>query len=120
MATLEELCQDEWVTTQGARSIRLRFRKDGSGFYERKETGKPVVVEKLLFKVEGNLKIKLARARSWTEVQATVKAGSVAADARLGQHELVLSHDPYVVAIEDQQSGELHLVTDEGASLPSA
>ncbi len=47
---LDELCRDEWVV-QGVPEIRLRFRKDGSGYYDRKSPGK-VLHEKLLFRVD--------------------------------------------------------------------
>jgi hypothetical protein len=115
--TLDELCHDEWIT-QGNPEIRLRFRRDGSGSYNRSDAGK-VTVEKLMFKLEDHLDIKLARARSWVDVEATIRPGKAAAGERFGQRELVLGRDPYVVAIEDKQSGELVLLSDAGASLPS-
>jgi hypothetical protein len=116
--TVDVLCCDEWMTT-GAPEIRLRLRKDGSGYYDRKEPGK-VIHEKLVYKLEGALRIKLARARGWTEVTATVRVGPGKPDDRFGQRELVLSKDPYASAIEDRPSGELVMQSDAGAGLPGA
>ena len=116
--TLEELCRDEW-TNQGSPEIRLRFRKDGSGYYDRKEPGK-VIHEKLAWRLEGALKLKLAHARTWTEVAASVRPGKGGQGERFGQRELVLSKDPYQSAIEDKPSGEVVLQSDAGASLPGA
>jgi hypothetical protein len=116
--TLDELCRDEWIAA-GPPEIRLRFRKDGSGYYDRKEQGR-LVHEKLLFKLEQSLRLKLVHARSWVEVHVAVRAGRSAAGERIGQRELVLSEDPYSRAIEDRPSGGLVLLSDAGAALPSS
>jgi hypothetical protein len=116
--TLEHLCRDEW-TCAGPPEMRMRFRKDGSGYYDRKEPGK-VIHEKMLFKVEGALKIKFAHARTWVEVEAAVRGGQAKAGERIGERELVLSQDPYAAAVEDRPSGERILLSDAGASLPSS
>lgn len=116
--TLDDLCRDEWIAT-GAREIRLRLRKDGSGYYDRKESGR-LIHEKLLFKLEGALRLKLAHARLWIDVEASVRPGPGKEGDRFGQRELVLSKDPYAAAIEDAPSAELILQSDAGASLPSA
>jgi hypothetical protein len=115
----DELCKDEW-TNQGSPEIRLRFRKDGSGYYDRKEPGK-VIHEKLTYRLEGAvLKLKLAHAQSWTEAAASVRPGKGGKEDRYGQRELVLAKDPYQSAIEDRPSPELVLQSDAGASLPGA
>ncbi|MBI5547117.1 MAG: hypothetical protein HY901_24820 [Deltaproteobacteria bacterium] len=115
--TLEDLCRDEWCLP-GSREIRMRFRKDGSGYYDRKVPGK-LIHEKLLFKLEDVLAIKFARAREWTHLAASVRPGRGQPGERIGQRELVLEDDPYAKAVEDQPSGELVLQSDAGACLPS-
>jgi hypothetical protein len=116
--TPEDLCRDEWVNA-GLPEIRLRFRKDGSGYYDRKADGK-IIHEKLLFRIDGALKIKFVHAREWTEVVAAVGPGKSQPGERVGERELVLSNDPYCKAIEDKPSPELRLMSDAGASLPSS
>lgn len=116
--TLDDLCRDEWIAS-GAPEIRLRLRKDGTGYYDRKEPGR-LIHEKLLYKLEGSLHLKLAHARGWVEVSAAVRPGPGKEGERFGQRELVLSQDPYAAAIEDRPSAELILQSDAGASLPSA
>ncbi len=116
--TLDELCRDEW-TNAAVPEIRLRLRKDGTGYYDRREPGK-VLHEKLLFRLEEVLHLKLAHARGWIEVAVRVEPGKVAAGERIGQRELMLSADPYAKAIEDRPSGELRLLSDAGAALPSS
>ena len=115
---LEDLCRDEW-TSPGPPEIRLRFRKDSSGYYDRKADGR-IIHEKLLYKIEGVLRIKFAHAREWTEVAAQVRPGKSQPGERIGQFELVLGNDPYSKGIEDLQSSELVLQSDAGASLPSS
>ena len=118
--TIEDLCRDEWAAA-APKEIRLRLRKDGTGYYDRKEEGGRVIHEKLMFKVEvGVLRIKFNRARLWTDVGGEVRKGPGGPTDRLGQRELVLERDPYAAGIEELQPVPLVLQSDAGASLPSA
>ena len=120
MLTIEDLCRDEWAAVS-PKEIRLRLRKDGSGYYDRKDEGGKVIHEKLMFKVEvGVLRIKFNRARLWVDVGGDVRPGPGGASDRLGQRELVLEKDPYSTAIEELKPSPLVLQSDAGASLPSA
>jgi hypothetical protein len=116
MMTVEDLCEDEWVVP-GAQ-LRMLFRRDGSGFYERKD-GDRLRRENLIWKLDPGLRIKFARARGWEEVPATVRAGK-GGGARVGQREMVLAFDPYAKAMEDRITGELVLQSDEGGELPAS
>ncbi|HEY3447641.1 MAG TPA: hypothetical protein VGK67_14900 [Myxococcales bacterium] len=116
--TIAALCEDEW-TNRAEPEVRLRLRKDGTGYYNRAVRGRPVA-EKLLYKHEGNvLQFKMAHARSWVSVVASVMEGDGKPGDRYGQRRLTLAKDPYSVAVEDQPGAELILSSDEGASLPS-
>lgn len=118
--SLDELSRDEWCAT-APRDIRLRLRKDGSGYYERKSPEGKLTREKLMFKLEGDvLRIKLNRARQWVDVGAEVRQGPGGPTDRFGQRELVLDRDPYATAIEELPAAQLILKSDAGASLPSA
>jgi len=117
---IDELSHDEWAATS-PREIRLRLRKDGSGYYDRKEPGGKLIHEKLSFKVEGDvLRIKLNHARLWVDVAAEVHKGPSAEGERFGERELVLEKDPYATAIEELPAAQLILQSDAGASLPSS
>ncbi|MGC4119506.1 MAG: hypothetical protein QM765_34040 [Myxococcales bacterium] len=117
--TIAALCEDEW-TNLGDPEIRLRFRKDGTGYYNRSVQGRPIA-EKLIYKLEGRLvHFKLAHARGWVEIEASVKDGGGKPGERYGQRELSLAQDPFAVAVEDKPGAKLVLSSDEGASLPSS
>lgn len=116
--SVDELCRDEWVTPC-VPEIRMRFRKDGTGYYDRKEPGR-LVHEKLLYELGASLRLKLAHARGWIEVAATVRPGPALQGDRFAERELILSQDPYRRAVEDRPCDELVLQSDAGASLPSS
>lgn len=118
--SIDELSRDEW-TVASPREIRLRLRKDGTGYFDRKEPGGRIIHEKLLFRVEaGTISIKFNHARLWIDVAAEVRKGPGTPGDRFGQLELVLEKDPYAAEIEGLQPGKLVLQSDAGASLPGA
>ncbi len=119
MATpAETLTRYEWVDPAGP-GVRLKFRKDGTGYYEREGApGTRLLRDNFLFRLEGGtLHLKFAHAREWTTVGVELKEGTAAADSRLGRFTLALLHDPYAQAIEDRPSTTVSLVSDSGAAL---
>lgn len=100
-------------------AVRLVFRPDGTGYYEREGgPGKRFVRENLLFRPEGDvLHLKFARARGWTEVEASFEQTDGASARFIGR--LVLARDPYAWHMEERQTGALALTGDRGAALPT-
>lgn len=113
------LVQTEWVE-QVELARRFKFRRDSTGFFEREAApGARFVHENFLWKLEGGrLHLKFAHARSWTDLAATLRAGTAPDDARVGVRELVLERDPYAWTMEERALGELVLASDRGAALP--
>jgi hypothetical protein len=116
--SVASLAQCEWVEPSGS-GVRLKFRKDGTGYYEREGgPGARLVQDNLLFKTEEDtLHLKFAHARSWTAVAAELQEGSAPEGSRIGHWKLTLQHDPYVKVFDEKQSGALELVSDTGAAL---
>lgn len=100
-------------------AIRLVFRRDSTGYYERENgPGKRFVRENLLFRVEGRvLHLKFARARGWTEVEASFEMTDGASERFIGR--LVLARDPYAWLMEERATDALVLTGDRGAALPT-
>jgi len=120
MTASELLCRYEW-TIAGPPPLRLFFRRDGTGFYERKEASGRLVREKFLYRFDADrLELKFAHARDWTEVAASIRAGHAPAGERVGEHELVVARDPYAFKMEDRLTSELVFESDAGAALPSS
>lgn len=119
--TVEALSRDEWVSS-APREICLRLRRDGTGYYDRKEPGARIIHEKLMFKIESEtLRIKFNRARLWVDVAGEIREGPGGTTDRFGRQELVLEKDPYATAIEELAAAvQLVLQSDAGASLPPA
>jgi len=116
----EILRRFEWIGTCSP-VVRMLFRRDGTGWYERDAPpGTRPVHENLLWRAEEpRLAIKFSHARGWHEVAADLAAGPVAADGRTGAWRLVLAEDPYARVQEERATGELELLSDAGAALPS-
>lgn len=116
--TNELLTRNEW--TDEALEIRMRFRRDGTGWYEREATaGRPFLHENLLWRVEGeSLHLKFAHARLWSDVAATASEGTPSQDGRFGQRRLVFARDPYAWTLEERLTPPLELLSDRGAGLP--
>jgi hypothetical protein len=115
---LEQLCKVEWVDGPDAK-LRMRFRKEGNGFYERSRTGsgKPNVNEGFIFKFDRDgLRMKFQRNPLWGTFKLVMKDGTP--DGRIGAKILSLEKDPYVTLVEDDRSAELVLKSDTGAALP--
>jgi hypothetical protein len=112
------LTQFDWTQLPGP-GVRMKFRKDLSGFYEREGApGSRLVRDTLLFKVEGDtLHLKFAHAREWTEVGMMIREGAPSADGRFSKHVLMLAHDPYVTVQDEPATGPLTLQSDSGAAL---
>jgi len=110
--------QYEWIEQPGL-GVRLKFRKDTTGFYEREGApGTRPVRDNFLYRVEGDrLALKFAHAREWTDVGVTFRAGPASAEARVGRWLLILEHDPYARLFEERESGPVNLVSDSGAAL---
>ena len=114
------LVRTDWVDVSGV--VRMKFRRDGTGYYEREaDENRRFVHENLLWKVEnGMLHLKFARARLWTDVTAETRTGTPSEDGRLGENVLALGSDPYARAVEDTHTAPLVLSSDRGAALPSS
>ncbi len=112
------LCRTDWVE-RAEPFRRLKFRRDGTGYYEREALGeKRFVHENLLYRVDGErLHLKFAHARLWTEVSARLAPG-LEATQRLGERVLSLAQDPYASTLEETATAELTLESDSGAALP--
>lgn len=111
------LVRNEWVE-RPSEQRRLKFRRDGTGFYEREgQPGARLVHENFLYRVEGGtLHLKFAHAREWAPFAFDVKDGS-AADSRFGKWEMSLERDPYAWILEEKMTGALELQSDAGAAL---
>ena len=116
--TPELLIRHEW--TDVSRDVRMKFRRDGTGWYERESApDRPFVHENLLWRIEGEvLQMKFAHARLWTEVPIAASEGVPSDDGRYGQRRLSLARDPYARTLEERQTPALLLESDRGAALP--
>jgi hypothetical protein len=116
LATL--LTKFEWVEHPIAR-VRMKFRRDSTGFYEREASDTARFVrDNLLYRVEETvLHIKFARARGWTQVGIAWREGRVPPDARIGKWEILIERDPYAWMMEEHETPSLLLYSDSGAAL---
>lgn len=114
----KRLVRGEWV--DASRNVRMRFRPNGTGYYEREATeDAPFLHENLLWRVEDSqLHLKFAHARLWTQVGFTFETGAATDDGRYGPDCLHLERCAYTWAIEDRPTNELRLQHDRGAGLP--
>lgn len=113
------LVRNEW--TDSNCDVRVKFRKDGTGFWERElADNRPFVHENFLWRVEGEfaLRLKFAHARLWTEVEAQTAEGTPTDDGRFGRWLLTLERDPYAWALEEVATEAFVLRSDRGAPLP--
>ncbi len=112
------LLQFEWAQ-QPEPGVRMKFRRDGTGYYEREGgPGARLIHENLLHRLEnGVLHLKFAHARSWTEVSATLQNGGGSPGDRLGLWELTLAQDAYALIFEERATPPLVLLSDRGAAL---
>lgn len=112
------LTQAEWVEHPGP-GVRFKFRRDGSGFYEREgASAADFKRDNLLWKIDGDqLHLKFAHAREWTTVGAHLAPGDAPAASRLGRWTLVLANDPYAALFEERATPALTLISDSGAAL---
>lgn len=119
MSDSDLLVKTDWTTADGV--IRMKFRRDGTGYFERDTGGGARLVhERLLWKIEGTaLHLKFAHARFWTDVPMSTRAGTPSDDGRFGHQVLELGRDPYAWTLEEKQTGALVLLSDRGAALPS-
>ena len=116
--TTETLWKTEWIERPVA-GVRMKFRRDGTGFYEREGApGTRLTRDNLLFRLEGNvLHLKFAHARLWTEVGVTHSQGDALPGERFGEKQLTLDHDPYARVFEERKTPPLVLFSDSGAAL---
>jgi hypothetical protein len=116
---LDTLARFDWISPSRP-AVRMVFRRDGTGFYERDAgPGLRAVRENLLHRSEGArlLRLKFARARGWIELEAELRAGAAEPGARLAQHLLFLAEDPYAATLGERLTGPLTLESDAGAAL---
>lgn len=116
--TPELLTRYEW--TDASQVVRMKFRRDGTGWYERESApDRPFVHENLLWRIEAtSLHLKFAHARLWTEVSVTASEGELSEDGRFGLRRLHFARDPYAWTLEEHQTPALVLQSDRGAALP--
>lgn len=116
--TPELLTRYEW--TDASHDVRMKFRRDGTGWYERESSSeRPFVHENLLWRIEaGALHLKFAHARLWADVMATPGEGVVSDDGRFGHQRLTFARDPYAWTLEENHTPTLELQSDRGAALP--
>lgn len=113
------LVRNEW--TDGACDVRVKFRRDGTGYYEREmAVNRSFVHENFLWRVESpsTLHLKFAHARLWSEFQVKTSEGTPTDDARFGRWLLELERDPYAWTLEERATDALVLRSDRGAPLP--
>lgn len=120
MIDVTRLVRYEWVDREDG-SLRMRFRRDGTGYYQRDASAEGrAISERLLYRVDDDgLHLKFAHARLWVLVDASLVEGDAPQGARIGEFELVLPRDPYAHAVDDQITPPLVLKSDRGAALPS-
>lgn len=116
--TPEILWKTEWIELPGP-GVRMKFRRDTTGFYEREGVpGTRLVRDNILYRLEGNmLQLKFAHARLWMEVGIALAGGDATADARVGARQITLDFDPYAWLFEERKTSALVLHSDSGAAL---
>lgn len=113
------LTRNEW--TDGDCDVRMKFRRDGTGYYEREmKADRPFLHENFLWRVEGEstLHLKFAHARSWATAQVRTSEGTPTNDGRFGRWLLAFERDPYAWTIDETLTGALLMRSDRGAPLP--
>lgn len=115
---IQTLTRFEWVQ-QPEPGVRMKFRKDGTGYYEREgAAGTRFTHDNLLYRLEEKtLHLKFAHARQWMQIGIEMAEGSANEQERLGRMTLTLAHDPYVALFEERLTQALVLLSDSGAAL---